>query len=209
MQPLRTSCYAIARNLAAVSVCALLLSGAFGVSVAAEPAAAAKAACLPDGAGFVRARLTGSVQAEIDWRNVELECSGATRPSGGVRLRFSHQFGKPGQRLALVFGIPALREGEAGRALPVNVTLILEGTGQFFGTRGDDKCLIDSVQQHPIVDGPTRKRQYQVTASGFCTQPARAVAGAGAVLITRFDLSGRVDYSEEDTSADRTLATTD
>jgi hypothetical protein len=33
-----------------------------------------------------------------------------------------------------------------------------------------------------------------VTARGFCTEPARAVRGKGAVLLSRFDYSGRVDF---------------
>jgi hypothetical protein len=150
----------------------------------------------------LRARLTGSIKAELNWNNVDTECSGATRPKGGVRMRFSHAFGKDDQRLVLVFGIPALREGVDAKALPVNVTLIREGAGQFFGTQGDDKCLIDSLHQEALAGIPKRNRRYRITASGFCTQPARAIAGDGSILITRFDFAGRVDYSEEDTTPD-------
>jgi len=162
---------------------------------------------LPEGGGFLRARLTGAIKAELNWSNHDTECSGATRPSGGVRMRLSHAFGKEEQRLVLVFGIPGLREGVDARELPVNITLIREGAGQFFGTRGDDKCLIDRLHQEALAGIPKRNRRYRITASGFCTQPARAVVGEGFILITRFDFAGRVDYSEEDrTPDDRTLA---
>jgi hypothetical protein len=117
-------------------------------------------------------------------------------------MRFSHAFGSAEQRLVLVFGIPGMHEGLDARALPVNVTLIQEGTGQFFGTRGDDKCMIDRLHQEALTVIPNQKRSYRVTASGFCTQPARAVSGAGSILITRFDFAGRVDYSEEDRTPD-------
>ena len=161
-------------------------------------------ACLSEGGGFLRARLTGSINAELNWTNQDTECSGATRPKGGVRMRFSHAFGKEDQRLVLLFGIPTLREGVDSRALPVNVTLIREGAGQFFGTQGDDKCLIDRLQQEALegMGIPKRNRRYRITASGFCTQPARAVAGEGSILITRFDFAGRIDYSEEDSAPD-------
>jgi hypothetical protein len=150
----------------------------------------------------LKARLTGSINAELNWTNQDTECSGATRPKGGVRMRFSHALGKNDQRLVLVFGIPGLREGINARNLPVNVTLIREGAGQFFGTQGDDKCLIDRLQQEALEGIPKRNRRYRIIVSGFCTQPARAIAGDGSILITRFDFAGRVDYSEEDSTPD-------
>ena len=102
----------------------------------------------------------------------------------------------------LVFGIAGLREGTGANALPVNVTLIREGTGEFYGTRGDDKCMLDEVRQTPLVGIPHRSRTYMVVARGFCTEPARALQGAGAVLISRFDYAGRVDFDAEDAIAD-------
>jgi hypothetical protein len=146
------------------------------------------------------------VKADLNWSNEGLECSGATRPNGGVRVRFSHDFGKlpsgDAARLVLLFGIPGLREGRPGDNLPVNVTIIREGAGEFFGTRGDDKCLIEKFAQTAVAGAPLRNRSYRVTASGFCTQPARAITGSGAVLISRFDFVGRIDYSEEDREPD-------
>jgi hypothetical protein len=158
--------------------------------------------CLSEGGGFLRAKLTGSIKAELNWSNRDMECSGATRPNGGVRMRFSHAFGKGDQRLVFLFGIPGLREGADARELPVNVTVIREGAGEFYGTRGDNKCLIDRLKQESLAGIPLRNRRYRITVSGFCTQPARAIAGEGSVLITRFDFAGRVDYSEEDSTTD-------
>ncbi len=31
--------------------------------------------------------------------------------------------------------------------MPVNLTLVQEGAGQFFATQGDDKCAMDEVHQ--------------------------------------------------------------
>jgi hypothetical protein len=163
--------------------------------------------CLTEGGGFLRARLTGSIKAELNWTNSDTECNGATRPDGGVRMRFSHVFGQDGQRLVLVFGIPTLREGVDARTMPVNLTLIREGAGQFFGTSGDDKCLIDRLHQEALAGIPKRNRRYRITVSGFCTQPARAISGEGSILVTRFDFAGRVDYSEEDNTPDDKVLT--
>lgn len=158
--------------------------------------------CLPEGGGFLRARITGAIDTELDWRNADTECSGATRPSGGVRIRFGHAFGNEGQKLVFVFGIPGLREGKDARDLSVNITVIREGAGEFFGTQGDDKCTIETLRQEAIAGIPLRNRRYRVIASGFCMQPARALTGEGSILITRFDFAGRVDYSEQDRTPD-------
>ena len=172
---------------------------------AAEPApppAAAK--CLPAGNGYLRARLSGALSSELNWGNDGTECTGAVRPTdGGIRMRFSRAEGQG--RLVLVFGIAKLPEGQPARNLPVNVTLIREGAGEFFSTQGDDKCTLDAVSQAVIVGIPRRARSYQVTARGFCTEPARAVRGKGAVLLSRFDYSGRVDFESQDTQTDDIL----
>jgi hypothetical protein len=168
----------------------------------APPPAAAK--CLPAGNGYLRARLSGALSTELNWGNDGTECTGAVRPTdGGIRMRFSRAEG-PG-RLVLVFGIAKLPEGKPARNLPVNVTLIREGAGEFFSTQGDDKCTLDAVTQDVIVGIPRRARSYQVTARGFCTEPARAVRGKGAVLLSRFDYSGRVDFESQDTQTDDIL----
>lgn len=168
----------------------------------APPPAAAK--CLPAGNGYLRARLSGALSTELNWGNDGTECTGAVRPTdGGIRMRFSRAEGAG--RLVLVFGIAKLPEGKAARNLPVNVTLIREGAGEFFSTQGDDKCTLDAVTQAVIVGIPRRARSYQVTARGFCTEPARAVRGKGAVLLSRFDYSGRVDFESQDTQTDDIL----
>ena len=113
-------------------------------------------------------------------------------------MRFTRTLEKPGERLVLVFGIAGLREGQPARALPVNVTIFREGSGDFFGTQGDNKCMLDQVTQTPLAGSPQRTRSYRVVARGFCTEPARAVRGPGVVLISRFDYAGRVDYENED-----------
>ena len=169
---------------------------------AATPAAPAK--CLPAGNGYLRARLSGAVKTELNWGNDGTECTGAVRPTdGGIRMRFSRPEGQG--KLVLVFGIAQLREGQPARNVPVNVTLIREGAGEFFSTQGDDKCTLDAVTQDVIVGIPNRSRSYRVTARGFCTEPARAVRGKGAVLLSRFDYSGRVDFESQDAQEDDIL----
>ncbi|MET0532669.1 MAG: hypothetical protein ABW171_00450, partial [Steroidobacter sp.] len=134
--------------------------------------------------------------------NDGMECTGAVRPDGGLRVRFSRNDEADGGRLVLLFGIAGLREGQAAKALPVNVTLIREGKGEFYSTQGDNKCTLDEVKQEPLVGIPHRTRSYRITARGFCTNPARAVRGEGVILLSRFDYVGRVDFDSEDTDED-------
>ena len=171
-------------------------------NASSEAAPAPPALCLPDGRGYLRARISGVVKAELDWGNEGTECTGAVRPDGGIRVRFSRNDPAEGGRLVLLFGIAGLREGKAAKALPVNVTVIREGKGEFYSTQGDNKCTLDEVKQEPIVGIPHRSRSYRITARGFCTNPARAVRGDGVILLSRFDYVGRVDFDSEDKDDD-------
>jgi len=159
--------------------------------------------CLPDGSGYLRARLKGSIELELDWGNSETGCTGAVRPTdGGIRVRFTRALDDNSGRLVLVFGIADLREGASASALPVNVTVIREGSGEFYGTQGDDKCTLDKVTQKPLIGIPNRARTYRIEARGFCTEPARALKGKGSILISRFDFAGRIDFDDEDGATD-------
>ena len=171
------------------------------------PTASESAQCLPSGDGYLKARLSGAVEAELNWGNAGTDCTGAVRPTdGGIRMRFSRSSVAQGTTkasgLVLVFGIAKLREGVAAHAVPVNVTVIREGAGEFYSTQGDDKCMLDEVRQEPLVGMPYRSRMYRIVARGFCTEPARAVRGKGVVLISRFDYAGRVDFGSEDKATD-------
>jgi hypothetical protein len=150
------------------------------------------ALCVPADEGRLRARLAGGIDAEIDWAPPTTpQCLGGLRPDGeGVRLVYKGEL--PGQGpLLVVIGIGPLRPGADARNVPANLTLVREGAGVFYATQGDDKCAMDDVTQQPIGgDG----HRFRLTGRGYCTQPARAVAGDGSVLVPRFDVSAVVDF---------------
>jgi hypothetical protein len=155
-------------------------------------AAASENTCLPDGSGLLTARLRGDVEAEIDWREPTLACTGMRRPDGlGLRLHFSATLAD-GSPLALVFAAPLLAEGEDARAVPVNVTVLRGADGRIYGTRGEHRCLLDEVTQRRLPDEDPAVRRWAVQARGFCTEPARALDDSGSVLLTRFDFQGLV-----------------
>lgn len=151
--------------------------------------------CAPASEGSLRARLQGAIDAELDWSAPQMaQCLGGPRPQGdGLRLVYKGTV--DGAPLLLVIGVAGLaRATPSARNVPANVTLVREGTGAFYSTQGDDKCALDEVRQEPVAGHDGR---YRLSARGYCTQPARALGGDGAVLVTRFDATALVDYPKD------------
>jgi len=168
-------------------VAILLLGGCLGAAAAAD--------CLPDGSGYLVARVRGDLDADLEWRGAAFACSGMPRPDGrGLRVHFSGTL-PDGRPLAFVFAPPRLAEGEDARAVPVNVTVLQEE--RIYGTRGDERCLLDEVTQRPLPEPAAGQREWVVEARGFCTEPARALGGGRGVLLTRFDFRGHVSFPDE------------
>lgn len=178
---------------------AMTLAASLGMpgGAAATTAAGDDAGCLADGSGFLSARLRGGIEADLDWRGAQLECTGMARPDGrGMRLRFAGRL-RDGVRVAIVFAPPLLAEGEDARAVPVNVTVLDETHGTFFGTRGEQRCTLDRVSQRRLAADDPAVRLWAVHGRGFCTEPARSLNGDGTLLLTRFDFLGRVAWRDE------------
>lgn len=165
---------------------------------AAEQAAAATAGCLASGDGYLRARIRGALDLDIDWRNGDIECTGGPRPDGsGLRVTFAGPEQSDGRRLRFVFGIAQAAEGIAAQSLPVNLTVIFEGERRLFATQGDDKCTVDALTQQrtgPLGGG---SRSWRIEARGFCTEPASTLQGDERLLVTRFDFAGKIDIEGE------------
>jgi hypothetical protein len=149
--------------------------------------------CLESGDGYLRARLGGAIEARIDWPNSGTRCQGEPKDKPpGVRLSFQRVAGGSPD-LLFVFGITGVREGRPARAAGVNLTVIVQGTNRIYGTLGDSRCTVDSLTQRPL----TPKGSYRVEARGFCTQPAHAVRGNDAVLVSTFEFAGLVAYDAQ------------
>ena len=153
--------------------------------------------CLPTGNGYLRARIRGALNLDINWRNADIECDGGLRPDGSaLRMSFAGPPHGDGRRLRLVFGVRAVHEGRAGRALPTNLTVILEGEERVFATRGDEHCTVDELRQERLgaLGGPLRT--WRVVARGFCTSPASALNSDARILVTRFDFAGNAVFED-------------
>jgi hypothetical protein len=201
---------------------AMSLAGAGNAEVSAgsEPANGLTG-CVPGGDGYFRAHLAGAIDADIDWPDNGTVCQGEahgeisltadsagapgargapgalrdgvthdTVVPAGVRLSFRRSAAaRP--NLLFVFGISGVREGKPLRAAGANLTIIVQGTSHIYSTRGDARCTVDSLTQRALADA----HRWRLEVRGFCTQPAHAVRGNGAVLVSRFDFAGSVDFA--------------
>ncbi|MFM1887262.1 MAG: hypothetical protein RL026_2419 [Pseudomonadota bacterium] len=146
---------------------------------AAAPAATTR--CASAAANTLKASLRGGLQADLDWAGDAIDCELSPRPEGqGWRLTLAGPLaGAGGHRLRLVLGIDAAPPLGSANALPLNLTLIVEGQGRFYATRGNDKCTVDALH----------RTAGHLTLAGFCTGPATRADGASRVLLTALDLS--------------------
>jgi len=137
-----------------------------------------------------RGRLAGAIEAQVDWPNSGTRCEGEPRDKPpGVRLSFRRAHGGKTD-LLFVFGITGVSKGKPAHEAGTNLTVIVQGANRIFSTLGDTRCTVDSLTQRPL-DKPG---VFRVEARGFCTQPAHAVRGAGAVLVSTFEFAGPVNY---------------
>jgi hypothetical protein len=161
-----------------------------------QPGNSATSSCLPSRDGYLRVRLRGARDRDIDWHDAELECEGGERPGqGGLRLAFAGPVTSAGHRLRFVFGVATAPGIASSREVPTNVTVIFEGENGVYSTRGDDKCTIDELTQAPLLARDAARSPagtLRVSGRGFCASPAAAIDGTDTLLLSRFDFAGLV-----------------
>jgi hypothetical protein len=185
----------------------------FALTASATPPTTASAestgtnGCFASGDGYLRARLRGALDLDLDWKNADMECAGGPRPPGktpgkgqvnGIRVSIGGPERGEGRRIRLVFGITGVAEGEAGKDLRTNVTVLFEGEQRIFATQGDDKCTVDSLSQHRVENLGDKRAVYRVVARGFCLGPASSLTRGERLLLTSFDFAGRVEFDDDD-----------
>lgn len=161
-----------------------------------QPATSAASFCLPSHDGYLRVRLRGDRDLDVDLHDADLECEGGERPGqGGLRLAFAGPVTSAGHRLRFVFGVAAPPGIASSREVPTNVTVIFEGENGLYSTRGDDKCTIDELTQAPLIARDAAHSPagaLRVSGRGFCASPATAIHGHETLLLSRFDFAGIV-----------------
>ncbi len=185
----------------------IILCAVAACSARNAPRTAARAPqgqCLPGERGYLRAKFRGAIETEADWHGPELQCEGGARPDGsGVRVSFLGPADGQGRRLRMVFGIGAKPGLGASRAVPTNVTVILEGQNQLYATQGADKCEVESMVQEPVIIAKTvgsmsLVRDYRIAARGYCIDPASSLDGTARLYIDRFDFAGLARFNENE-----------
>ncbi len=150
--------------------------------------------CSANQAMFLRARLQGAIDAQLDWRGAELNCEGGARPGDrGLRAVFAGSLtsevgnAKKSRRLRMIIGI-SLLDSAAGvaQALPTNLTLIIEGEGLTYATQGDQHCAVEQLDRRPLLTKPGFEA---LEVRGYCTRPAASFSGGPALLIPTFEFS--------------------
>ncbi len=143
--------------------------------------------------GELRGRLYGAIDAQLEWENYDLECSGMPRPEGqGVRLHFAGTVDGSEQRVAMIVAIPDLGREALGREYRSNVTIIEEGVGRFFSTPNLDNCLTDITTLIALDDGGDR---YSLGGLLYCVSPLPEVNGDSSISIPELRFHGLLDWS--------------
>lgn len=187
--------FAVNLTVIMLALCTDPAAAAPGAGRGADPT---EAGCLSAGDASMRARLRGAIDADVNWQGTAVECEGMARPGGaGLRTRFRGRL-PDGRKLGLLFAATTVAPGETREDAPVNVTLLVEDTGEIYGTLGSDRCTLERVVQRELVPPSPAVRRFRVEGHGFCHAPARALHGAATVLVNRFDFVGRIDVQPDD-----------
>lgn len=181
-------------------------TAAAGSPADTSAASASSSGCFLSGDGYLRARLRGAVDLDLNWSNADMECAGGPRPPGrngsrGIRVSIGGPPRGEERRIRLVFGITGIGEAEAGQALRTNVTVLFEGEQRVFATQGDDKCTVDTLTQQRVETLGGSRAVYRVVVRGFCLGPATSLSRGERLVITSFDFAGRVEFGDDDRDA--------
>jgi hypothetical protein len=172
----------------------VLLASAYGFQsthalASATTVVAQASGCLPTRDGYLRARMRGASDLDIDWRDEDMQCDGGLRPEErGVRVTFLGRLPQDGQQIRFVFGIAAPAGAVTARNVPANVTVIFESEQKLYSSAGEGKCTIDELSLQP--QAAALKSWRRLVARGFCTVPVTTLAGNEALELDRFDFAG-------------------
>lgn len=150
--------------------------------------------CDIDSDGYLRGRLHGALDEQIDWRGADMDCEGMLRPDGhGIRLLFAAQ-GNREAKLVFVFGIAGMVETMPGVERAANITIIDETDGRFFSSRGDDRCWA-TISKLENLDDETISA-YQIDGDIYCTGGLPSLSDNRSVTLADFEFSGRLALNE-------------
>ncbi|HEY4973843.1 MAG TPA: hypothetical protein VII41_09560, partial [Steroidobacteraceae bacterium] len=163
--------------LCAIAICAVACGRHAAAPSASAPATAAPistpaqaaSSCLPSHDGYLRLRMRGDTNLDIDWHDADMQCDGGPRPGQqGIRLTFAGPAPGGAHALRFVFGVAVPAGASAAHNVPTNVTVIFEGEHKLFSTAGDGKCTMDEFSEQRMA-APADSHLRRISARGFCT----------------------------------------
>lgn len=144
--------------------------------------------------GYLRGRVFGALDMDLDWAGEKLRCEGMARPDGeGIRLHFAWDQGKD-ERLILVVGIDGVTSPITGLEKPANVTFIDERSGRFFSSGGAGRCWIDISQ---LASLPARERSRQLKGTLYCTGALPALNDRSSLTFSDLRFYGRFAFDDD------------
>lgn len=154
--------------------------------------APADAASTCGGDGYLQAKLSGALTADLDWTDATLRCESMLRPDDrGVRLRFSGEVAR--ERLAIIVAIPDLEAGMTGTDIDAVVTVTVDGSGRFFSTPNLGACWTDITSNEPL---PGEPGAYVIAGELACVGPLGEFNGDAFVEIRDLRFSGVTSWRE-------------
>ena len=150
--------------------------------------------CIMDRSGYIHGRLYGALKMTVDWTGSMLACGGMSRPNEkGVRLVFASPPQSQSKRRIFVIGIDRTVDGLTRGEAAVNLTLIDEKSGRFFGTRGTDRCWTQVSAVKKIVNAP---ETYRIDGDMYCAGSIPSLSDTASVTLSDFHYSGRLTLDE-------------
>lgn len=150
--------------------------------------------CILDRSGYIHGQAYGAIGLNVDWTGTDLACGGMTRPAEhGVRLVFASPADSQSNRLVFVIGIDRMLDDLVNRESAVNLTIIDERTGRFFGTRGMDRCWTSVSELHELSSAPT---SFRVDGEFYCAGSIPSLSDNASVTLSEFHYSGRLTLDD-------------
>ncbi|MBM4221465.1 MAG: hypothetical protein FJ170_05905 [Gammaproteobacteria bacterium] len=168
----------------------VLLTGWMALSVVVpETALPAAQGCT----GYVRGKVFGALDMELDWSGGKLDCEGMSRPDGrGLRLYFAWDPGD-GERLVLVLGVDGNTHSLAGQEKAANVTFIDERNGHFYSSGGSGRCWTDIVR---LATFPASGRGQQLQGRLYCAAALPALNDRSSLTLGDLHWQGQFEFDE-------------
>ncbi len=145
--------------------------------------------------GRLTSQIYGGIEAELDWRDGMLECTGMPHPNGaGARLHFSGSAASADgdKKLAFIVSLPGLKRGETATELPTTITVIEEDAGRFFSSQENPVCWTDVDSQELLQNSD----EYSITGVVYCVAPLAEMNGSSSISFADLHFTGQLRWTK-------------